>query len=331
MKTLFAVTIVTIYGLFVRTVFGFMSDIVGVMSMSFLVLLPVILGYFTVALILRKKSIGGISSFFWPWVTNFVLLVITILLNIEGAICWIMIYPMVSVLSGIGGVVAYYTISAKSNRKKENKVNMPDILDSGSDTLKISVLFVLPMFVGLIEGDHTLTSKEINLKREVIIPASSKKVWNALINLNQINPEERTFSYLYGLVNFPGHIRTTIDTVAVGGNRIAYYENNLYFKETITRCEPEKLLVLDIDVDPAKVPPAVMDEHIVIGGKYVDILEDTYTMEKMADGQCKLSLNSRFVIRTPFNWYTALWAEALMSDILQGELNIVKKRVAENN
>jgi hypothetical protein len=41
----------------------------------------------------------------------------------------------------------------------------------------------------------------------------------------------------------------------------AVYEKGLYFDETITQLEKEKLLVLDIKTDPHKIPPTVMDEH----------------------------------------------------------------------
>ena len=48
-----------------------------------------------------------------------------------------------------------------------------------------------------------------------------------------------------------------------------YSQAGLYFNETISNFETEKLLVLDIKTDPKNIPPTVMDEHILIGGKPV--------------------------------------------------------------
>lgn len=109
---------------------------------------------------------------------------------------------------------------------------------------------------------------------------------------------------------------------------MAYYDKGLFFDETITEYEIEKRLVLDIKTDPKNIPPTVMDEHILIGGKHVDILQDIYTLEPLPNGNCLLKLSSRFFINTPFNWYAAVWAKYLMSDILNGELELIKGRVA---
>ena len=122
------------------------------------------------------------------------------------------------------------------------------------------------------------------------------------------------------VIGFPRHVKTTLDTLAVGGKRTAYYEKGLYFNETISRYEPGKLLVLDIKTDPTKIPPTVMDEHIIIGGKHVDLVQDVYLLEQLSDGNCQLCLSSHFFINTAFNWYTGIWANYLMGDILSGEL-----------
>jgi hypothetical protein len=71
-----------------------------------------------------------------------------------------------------------------------------------------------------------------------------------------------------------------------------------------------------------------MDEHILIGGKHLDILEDTYQLTPLANGRTRLRLASRFYINTPFNWYAEVWAHYLMADILDGELAGLQARAA---
>jgi len=318
MKTLLAVSLATIYGLSLRIMFGLLNSFMGIMSVSFLILAPVIIGFLTIILIPKEKTKSSSGAFFKPWLTSLAILVVTMLFNIEGSICWIMIYPLFSILAGIGGLIAFHLRKQSFKDPNKNDWEQPK-------SLKISLILFIPAFIGLIEGDRTLSPKEFNISESVVISASTKEVWYHLTNINEITAKENS-TYFSNMMGFPRHLQTTLDTLSVGGKRKAIYENGLYFEETISKYEPEKLLVLDIKIDPNKIPPTVMDEHIVIGGKHVDILQDIYTIEKISDTSCRLTLSSRFNINTPFNWYASIWAKYLMVDILQSEINLIKER-----
>ncbi len=324
MKSIFAIAFATIYGLAIRFLFAFLNNFMEIMSITFLLLVPIGIGFLTVALTPKKKISSGGSAFFRPWLTSLVILAITILLKIEGVICWIMIYPLFAILAGCGGLIAYHTL--KRHSKKGS-----DYLDDNDwekpNTLNVSLLIFMPLIIGLIEGDRTTFSKEFNITREVVISAPPTTIWRALTYPNERVPIEKTSS-LANFLGFPKHLRTTLDTLAIGGKRMVFYENGLYFEETILKYEPEHLLVLAIKTDPNKIPPTVLDEHIVIGGKHIDIQEDVYKLEQLIDGSSRLTLSSRFYINTPFNWYAGIWATYLMSDILQGELDLIKKRTS---
>jgi uncharacterized protein YndB with AHSA1/START domain len=189
----------------------------------------------------------------------------------------------------------------------------------------VSLIILLPLVFGFLEGKRTQTKLDFNITQEITIAAPPSKVWNTILNIGEIKQQEtnRSFATVLG---FPNHLETALDTLAIGGKRLAKYEKGLVFEEIITKYEPEKLLVLDINTDPNKIPPTVMDEHIVIGGKHLDILEDIYTLDALPDGSTRVRLLSRFYINTPFNWYSSLWANYLMNDILKNELQIIEKR-----
>jgi hypothetical protein len=318
MKTLLAVSLATVYGVSLRIMFGMFSNFMGIMSVSFLILAPVIIGFLTIILIPKRKTQSSLAAFFKPWLTSLVILIITMAFNIEGSICWIMIYPLFSVLAGIGGLIANVF-------RKPEPIDREDKHWENPNTLNVSLILFIPVIAGLVEGDRTLRPKEFNISESVTISASSKEVWHELTNINDISAHESKSSFS-NLMGFPKHLQTTLDTVSVGGKRKAIYENGLYFDETISRLEIEKFLVLDIKTDPNNIPPTVMDEHIVIGGKHVDILQDIYTIERLSDTTCRLTLTSRFYINTPFNWYAGIWAEYLMADILQSEIRLISER-----
>ena len=315
MKLLFAVTFTSVYALSVRLLFGFFDNILSIMGITFLILVPACIGFVTV-LLSGKKIKNRLSAFFTPWITSSFLLIITILLNLEGIICWIMMFPLFAVLSGFGGITAY-EINKKQMRSEREK------------TLDISLAFLIPLLIGYIEGDRSLTPETLTVKEEITIQAGSDKIWRHIINVNIDNDREtRSLSETLG---FPKHLYTTLDTAAVGGKRIAYYSKGLFFEETITDLIKEKKLVLEITTYPKKIPPTVMDEHILIGGEHLDILEDVYQLEPLKNGKIKVSLSSEFYINTPFNWYSKLWAKMLMTDMLNQQLKRIKRQSTTSN
>jgi hypothetical protein len=311
-----------VYGLIIRLLFGSANGVMQIMSVTFLFLVPVVIGFLTIMLMPAAKTTTRTSAFFKPWLTSLVVLVATILLQIEGTICWIMVFPIFATFAGIGGLLAFQLRKSKTvdpNGSDENKWQKPN-------TLNVSLLFVVPLVLGLVEGEKALVPREMVIRRAVTINAPAAAVWKQLTSSKAVSPDESQTS-ISALLGFPKHMSTTLDTVVVGGKRTAYYEKGLYFEETITKYEPNRLLVLRVDANPNAIPPTVMDEHILIGGKHLDILEDVYVLKPLPGGSTRLTLSSRFYINTPFNWYARIWAHSLMSDILQSELELIKNEL----
>lgn len=325
MKLFSPIAFASIYGLAIRLLYGMLGDIMSIMSLSFFVLGPLAIGFLTVFFLPRKKWLRNSAAFFWPWITCLVVLVITIIAQIEGAICWIMAYPLFAMVAGIGGIIANNV-----RKKKFIDTDDPENLEKWTkpDKLTISLVLLIPVLFGLGEGERMFNRKDMTITKSVIIHASPENIFKAIATINEIKPAEKHTS-LSTMIGFPGHIKTTLDSLAVGGKRKAIYEKGLYFDETISRYEPGRLLVLDVKTDPSNIPPTVMDEHIIIGGKHVDILQDVYSLEQLAGGDYRLSLSSHFFINTAFNWYAGAWANYLMGNILNGELELVKKRSVE--
>jgi hypothetical protein len=317
MKLLISVFFASFYGLTIRLLFDFFDGSLGIMSLSFFFLVPFLLGYLTLSLLPYKESHTATGAFFKPILPCLVILVVTMSFNIEGSICWIMAFPIIAVFAGLGGVIAF-------NRKKRRAM-AKELWDFEKDewhkpgSLKISLLFLIPLLAGLIEGDTTASSKTLTIEKKIALKAAPGAVWNALIENNRPHTETRR-NTLSGILGFPHHLSTTLNTPSVGGCRVATYEKGLEFVETIKKIEPGRLLILEITTDPSKISKAIMDEHIVIGGDHIKMQEDEYRLEPLPDGGTRLTLSSRFCINTPFNWYAGIWARLLMSDILKDEL-----------
>lgn len=323
MKSASAILLASFYGLSVRMTFGFISE-TEIMSTTFLVFVPLLVGAVTVLLIPRKNVKTGAGAFFYPWITCLVLLVLTMVLNIEGSICWIIIFPIFAIMAGIGGLIAYQFKKNKPIPEEDNE----DILD-GNIKFTLPILFLAPLILGYAEQDKLSSQEDFLIENTIEIDATPSEVWNNLLSISEIKNDKPSSTYST-ILGFPKHLYTELDTLKIGGTRMAYYEKGLYFTEIITEYEENKKLVLAIHTDPENIPPTVMDEHILIGGKHLDILEDIYELEALPNGKTKVTLSSKFFINTPLNWYAGLWTEYLMSDILDEQLELIKSRSAKN-
>ena len=323
MKTILAICFASAYGLILRYLYVFLGFYMEVISISLVAAAPFAIGFLTVALSGLKRVKSGGVAFVRPWAVTSILLFVTTILEIEGVICWIIIYPFFSIVAGFGGLIAYYMMRHLQRQRMGHQDGSDDF--EGPNTLKTSVLLLFPVLFGLIENDRFLSSATFEVTREIEISAPPERIWAAVLSTDTI-PESADQRFFKKVFNFPRYLRTELDSAAVGGRRIAYYERGLYFEETIMECIPGRLLRLQINSDPGSIPPNVLDEHVVIGGKHFKALEDTYSIQPLSGNRCRVKLTGRIVLNTPFNWYAHLWAQWLLSDTFDHVLNLVQKR-----
>lgn len=116
-----------------------------------------------------------------------------------------------------------------------------------------------------------------------------------------------------------------LPTIA-GAYREAVFTNGLVFHETVYEYVDKKKMVFTIKAYPHEIPSATMDEHVVIGGQYFDVLNGTYELEKLQENLYRLHLSSRFKLTTTFNFYAGWWATWIMKDIQNNILQVEKER-----
>ena len=96
--------------------------------------------------------------------------------------------------------------------------------------------------------------------------------------------------------------------------------------ETIDTWEPLHRLGFSIRAQADAIPRTTLDDHVTIGGQYFDVLHGEYRIEPLANGAVLLHLSSQHRLTTDFNWYAHLWTDAVMSDLQQRILLVVKNR-----
>ncbi|CAD0005675.1 hypothetical protein [Flavobacterium salmonis] len=312
MKYLKIIIIPVLFALLLRIIFGasIFDDFLSVMTWTFFLLVPVAIGALTVyySSIEKVKSVN--YRFFAPWLPIILVIFLTILIGLEGWACWIMISPLFLIFSSIGGLIAGH-FKVKKSKKQEN--------------LNLSILVLLPFIIGPIENNIPRNPEVFKTYTSIIINANDATIWNNVTSVKEIKKEEDS-SKLTKWLGFPKPIKAELDKQEVGGYRKAIFEKGLVFNETVTEYKDLKLMKFRIKANTFEIPSTTLDEHILIGGEYFDMLDGTYELEKIANNQYKLILYSNFSIKTTFNLYAGIWGKWIMKDIQNNILKVIKER-----
>lgn len=306
------VAIPTIYAIVLRLFFGVSSwmELFSVMSVTFLFFLPTIVGVLTVYLSDIEKVKGLAYRIMMPWIPIVVFLVITLAFMIEGWACWLMVLPLFLAASSIGGLIGgYYRI-----KKSKNEGN-----------LYISILAVLPILLSPLESMVGQIPGTYKADTYIDIQAPADKIWSNVTRVREI-PEEQDKGWLTRTLGFPRPVKAELNYEGEGAYREAIFTNGLVFHETVSEYTDQKKMVFSIKAYPHEIPSTTLDEHVVIGGEYFDVLNGTYELEKLNDTTYRLHLYSYFKLTTTFNFYASWWAGWIMQDIQNNILQIVKSR-----
>jgi hypothetical protein len=314
---LLSVGIGIVYGLLFRFTFGQQGwqplGTTWIMTIAFLSVVPFAMGYLAIAVYGRElanngKRIGWGLCFGLPVLSVLLTLLIAILCKFEGFICLIFAAPIALICGIVGGVTAGFV-----HRSKQNK--------------KITILSVAfaPLLVLAVELHIPEHFETRSVETSILIHATASTIWNNIKQVDTIQPDELPPSWARR-IGFPRPIAATLSHEGVGGVRHAAFAGNLVFTETIDHWDPQRDLSFSIKANTDSIPPTTLDQHVTIGGPYFDVLEGEYTLEPVSDGTIRLHLRSRERLSTHFNAYAGLWTDAVMHDIQNSILQVIKMR-----
>jgi hypothetical protein len=279
----------------------------GLMTMSFMFIVPFVIGLIVAYHHDTITSSRKILPLTMPLYAIIGLVAISIFFGAEGIICAFMALPVfafMALLGGYLGVRIFY-------RQKDKMI--------------ISLFVLIPFLIAPIENYFGLSEKIFVEHTAITINAGESKVWQNITRVKKITDKENHNS-LFQFMGFPRPIEAELDTIAVGGIRKAIFDRGLFFTETVTEVIPNRVLAFSIEADPHSIPPKALDEHVMVGGKYFDVLEGRYELESIGKNQVTLHLTSQFRLSTNFNFYSGLWSKLIMRDIQKNILEIIKER-----
>jgi hypothetical protein len=306
-----SVAIGAAYGLFVRLLGVFNSDVLRVMSIGFIFFMPFALGCIVVYVTEIKRPQRVFTWIWLPWLSLLAALLGTVITMLEGFICIVMFLPVGLPLASIGGIVGGLAARYLRSRRAQG--------------LAMACVFVLPFVTGPWEQKVFYRLEARQVENVVDIQAPVDVVWQNIERVRAIRREELPSSWAHA-IGFPDPIEATLSHKGVGGVRNATFAGNLAFIETIDVWEPGRRLGFTIAAETDKIPPTTLDEHVRIGGEYFDVLRGEYRLETLPGGATRLHLSSRQRLSTDFNWYAHLWTDAVMSDLQKRILYVVEQR-----
>jgi hypothetical protein len=301
------------YGLILRSLAEAIpkSSVFTVMTLSSMLFLPFAMGFITIFVSERRGAQPVWIWFLLPWVTVAAAEAAMMVAAWEGMICIVMFTPIALGASSLGGAAAGLIMHFVRSRRAKGTT--------------LACVMCLPMLLSPIEP-RFLSQQELRRVENVIeIQAPPPTVWHNIERVPRIATSELQPSWSHS-IGFPDPVEATLSAEGVGGIRYATFQGGVLFIETIDVWEPEQRLGFSIRAQTDQIPPATFDEHVTVGGKFFDVLHGEYMLQPLPNGRTRLHLISRSRVSTDFNWYAHLWTDAVMADLQQRILHVVKNR-----
>ncbi len=282
------------------------QSLYAIVSLSFIALVPFVMGGLTAYLgcLFHKRT------WFWIYLAPSLFVAaamcLSLILSLEAIFCVILAAPVMLPFSFVGGLLGAWCHSL------------------GQGRLYTSILVFLPLLTAPLESLWQHPHQVIEVPSQVLIDASPEAVWSQIVSVPAIAPAELPSSWIYWL-EFPRPIAAEIDRPGIGGTRWATFEREVSFFEVVTHWDENQLLAFQIKADPDFIPHTAFDQHIVVGGRFFDVLDGRYELEAYGN-KTLLHLHSRHQLATPFNAYAGWWSKHIMYEIQDSILQVIKNR-----
>lgn len=304
-----------LYGLAMRIVFGLpMFDhpqpsqhlAAGPMLGTFVMLVPILIGVFTVHAV-RKRPPSVMFAIFGPWVPTLCFAVGSGLVLIEGSICIAMALPIFFIVSSLGGLVCWIVLK------------FVDVPQNG-----VNALLLLPLLLAWPESRLPLPDVLARTEAAVHIAAPPEAVWHLINHATAIAPGEMHTGLAYR-IGLPYPVEAITHETPSGRVRKLRWAGGVAFDEPVTAWDENRYIAWTYDFDAGSFPPGTLDEHVLIGGNYFDLVDTAYRLVPETGGT-RLEIVVDYRVSTHFNWYAAPAGRLLVDDAARTILDFYKQR-----
>ena len=276
---------------------------------GFIFLAPIFVGMLTVYLAERQHRRSWTYYFMAPVLATGLFVAGTLVLLIEGWICAIVIIPMFAVLGGLGGIAMGYLC------RMTNWPRPP-----------LQCAAALPLIVAAL-GPLIATPAETGMiERSVVVEAPPSTVWLNINDVRNIQPEEMAGA-LALRIGVPAPVSGVTRGTPGGRVRTSRWGKQVHFDEIIQEWQPNRYVRWTYRFAPDSFPRKALDDHVVIGGHYFDVLDTSFTLQPVSGGTSTLlTTRVRYRISTQFNFYADWVAQILLGNLSNVGLRLYKAR-----
>lgn len=258
-----------------------------------------------VANIRGENALGRIAAMSAAVVS--VLMIGSALIFQEGAICLVLAAPFFYPSGFIGGLIASFLLDRTRNRTPP------------------AMVVLLPLLLLPLERQGAYPATDAAVVSTIEIEAPLETVWRNAVEIRDIAPTEQSWTATHNLFGVPRPLDARLafhDGVLV---REATWASDVRFYEIITGQQPLHAIAWRFDI-PEAAADRVLDEHLRLDEGYLRLQAGRYDFEALGPTRTRITLTTRYFVRTPFNAYARLWGEILLGDIHRNVLNIVRQR-----
>lgn len=241
------------------------------------------------------------------WMIIGILIVGAVLLR-EGVICLIMAAPLLLLCTTIGAFLMRWL--CKRLWKPQNKV------------FSISLI---PLLGLLFLPDLTQYHQGVT-EKQIIVNAPIETVFESINNIQEIQPSEIKYSPIFSM-GFPKPISGMTEQTNNGLIRQIYWQRGIHFQEKIIQSKAPNKLSWTYLFTPQSFPKGSLDDHLVMGGAYFNLLTTDYQLQSISPNQTKLVLRIDYRLSTEVNWYANIWTRYILSEFSDVVLNVYKRRL----
>lgn len=303
-----------VYGLGARLAFksSGLEDYLGLITIGFVVLVPLAIGALTVAFAPRKSKTSWLFGIFMPWLPCLLLAVMVAALAWEAAICILMALPIFTAMASLGGAAVTLVLTRLKGRSSS-------VIPRA---FLLGLVVLAPYLLTPLERQFTPPSLVETVHTRITIQAKPEMVWQHLIAVPHIRPEEHRPA-LFRWLGLPTPVEATLSEPGQNGKRYAVYDNGLALLEPVTEWAPYRRYTFAVDLDTTSPAPPPFDQ---VGGRYFEVQQVGFHLEPEHSGGTVLHLYSRYRLSTWFNSYGRWWLELLLGDLQTYILRIIKAR-----
>lgn len=290
---------------------GATQPVSGLVSFSFLLILPAAVSAFVAYVADPWGERSRRFYFMMPVWLLLAIIVASLVILREGVICVLLLSPLWLVSGLIGAWITY-----ASRRRRR---------DRAGGTTYCSALLLTPLLAMQVEPYVPLPTDTVCVTRSAVIHASPAALWPLLRGIPDVRPGEGTWTLSQDVIGIPRPRGARLIGAGIGADRYADWGHHIRFRERITEWDMYRRIGWRFIFDDI-AGWGFTDRHLMPDGPYFRVTRGGYTVEPIGPGLTRVTIDTEYRITTPVNRYSELWGQLFLGDLETNLLALIRGR-----